>query len=235
VPLILSFTLRQRSTSRAHSLCDLRSSCTASKAFHVLILRPAFVPFPDPAFCFLLLFLLLYLYLQSFFVEDPLLEQRRAVLESRRDRLVLASSALSRIQIRVQTQPSHAQTRSFGGISTAQGGTGRGETSPLNINGNVNSNGNIVLKSRLLVTVAIGASGIGLIVTDEETANGIVIIVKDLRKMPGGIMNPSEYAGILVGDEVEKINGETPATLKDAVNMLKNSQQSVNLTVLRKQ
>jgi PDZ domain len=173
--------------------------------------------------------LFLLLFLQSFFVVDPLLEQRRAVLESRRDRLVLASSTLSRIQIRVQTQPFHSQTRSIGGPSGAQSGTGRGETGPLS------SNSNIVLKSRLLVTVAIGASGIGLIVTDEETANGIAIIVKDLRKMPGGITNPSEHAGILVGDEVEKINGETPATLKDAVNMLKNSQQSVNLTVLRKQ
>ena len=174
----------------------------------------------------LLIFLSLFLLLQSFFVEDPLLEQRRAALESRRDRLVLASSALSRIQIRAPNRP-------FGGPSGTQGGAGnsnsRGDMGPLN------SNSSSVLKSRLLVTVAIGASGIGLIVTDEESANGIVIIVKDLRKMPGGIVNPSEHAGILVGDEVEKINGETPATLKDAVNMLKNSQQSVTLTVLRKQ
>lgn len=194
----------------------------------------------SPSLSFLLLLLIsLFMLLQSFFIEDPQLEQRRAVLESRRDRLVLASSALSRIQIRAQTRP-------FGGPSGTQGGIGnsnssRGDTGPLNSNSNNNSNNNSysnsnsVLKSRLLVTVAIGASGIGLIVTDEETANGIVIIVKDLRKMPGGITNPSEHAGILVGDEVEKINGETPATLKDAVNMLKNSQQSVTLTVLRKQ
>jgi C-terminal processing protease CtpA/Prc len=86
--------------------------------------------------------------------------------------------------------------------------------------------------SRVTVTVAIGSSGIGLVVTDDEVANRIV--VKDLRKMPGGAVNPSEFAGIRVGDEVEMINGEAPATLQDAVNMLKTSRDSVTITVLRR-
>lgn len=86
--------------------------------------------------------------------------------------------------------------------------------------------------NRVTVTVAIGSSGIGLVVTDDEVANRIV--VKDLRKMPGGAVNPSEFAGIRVGDEVEMINGESPATLQDAVNMLRTSRDSVTITVLRR-
>ena len=86
-------------------------------------------------------------------------------------------------------------------------------------------------KTRLIVTVAIGANGIGLVVTDDESSN--YIIIKDLRKMPDNTVNPSELAGIKVGDIVEKINGDTPGTLQDAVNLLKNSKNSVTLTILR--
>ena len=51
--------------------------------------------------------------------------------------------------------------------------------------------------------------------------------------MPDNAINPSELAGIKVGDIVEKINGDTPGTLQDAVNLLKNSKNSVTLTILR--
>ena len=51
--------------------------------------------------------------------------------------------------------------------------------------------------------------------------------------MPDNAVNPSEQAGIKVGDEVEKINGEAPGNLQDAVNALKNCKHSVTLTILR--
>ena len=138
--------------------------------------------------------------------------QKRSSLEARRDRLALASTALSRIQTQTHTQE--------------RKGSGSG---PGNSGGSGSSSSG---KTRLLVTVAIGASGIGLVVTDDETTSHIII--KDLRKMPDNSVNPSELAGIRVGDEVEKINGEIPSNLQDAVNMLKNSKNSVTLTILRK-
>ena len=86
--------------------------------------------------------------------------------------------------------------------------------------------------SRITFTVAIGTNGIGLVVVDDDVTNRIT--VKDLRKMPGGAVNPSELAGILVGDEVERINGKMPADLQDAVHLLKCSKESVTITIIRK-
>ena len=150
-------------------------------------------------------------HLQSFFKEDPLIGPRRALLEARRDRLALACTALSRIK--VQSPPASSSSnmpiQSSAGVRQLTG-----------------------QMSRVTVTLAIGLNGIGLVVTDDEIANRIV--VKDLRKMPGGAVNPSELAGIRVGDEVEMINGEAPATIQDAVNMLKTTRDSVTITVLRR-
>ena len=70
------------------------------------------------------------------------------------------------------------------------------------------------------------------VVTDDET--GSLMVVKDLRKMPGNIPNPSELAGVRVGDVVEKINNVAPKSLKEAVTMLKNSSNTVTMTVLRR-
>ena len=140
-----------------------------------------------------------------------MISSRRALLEARRDRLALACTALSRIKIRSPPASSSSllSSQSTGEMTLLSG-----------------------QMSRITVTVAIGHSGIGLVVTDDEISNRIV--VKDLRKMPGGAVNPSELAGIRVGDEVEMINGEAPATLLDAVNMLKTSRDSVTITVLRR-
>ena len=149
--------------------------------------------------------------LQSFFKEDPLIGPRRAQLEARRDRLALACTALSRIKVRGPSASSSPPV-----LSQSSAGA-------RPFSGHM---------SRVTVTVAIGLSGIGLVVTDDDIANRIV--VKDLRKMPGGAVNPSELAGIRVGDEVEMINGEAPATLQDAVNTLKTSRDSVTITVLRR-
>ena len=141
--------------------------------------------------------------------------------------MAVASTVLSRIQIQDRTpgsglgsDPSQGKNSNFRGNEIVK------SSSSNNI-----LTGGKKDKTRLIVTVAIGANGIGLVVTDDESSN--YIIIKDLRKMPDNAINPSELAGIKVGDIVEKINGDTPGTLQDAVNLLKNSKNSVTLTILR--
>jgi C-terminal processing protease CtpA/Prc len=87
--------------------------------------------------------------------------------------------------------------------------------------------------NRLVLDVKIGPHGIGLVVTDDDGGSGRMI-VKDLRRMPGDARNPSEQAGVRVGDIVERINGEIPRNLAEAVNLLKNAKMSVGLAVLRR-
>ena len=163
-----------------------------------------------------------------------MLIHKRATLETRRDRLALASTALSRIQIQDRTpgqgrdysQPSGTSNSNLASDALSPSGSSSSSSS--------SSSGGAIgrkEKTRLMVTVAIGANGIGLIVTDDESSNHIII--KDLRRMPDNAVNPSEQAGIKVGDEVEKINGEAPGNLQDAVNALKNCKHSVTLTILR--
>lgn len=129
-----------------------------------------------------------------------LVQQRRA-LESRRDRLTMAASALGRIQVKPTTDISP-----IGGTTNA-------------------------LK-RLTIKVDIGVHGIGLIIADDDSSKQL--IVKDLRKLPENVPNPSELAGIKIGDRLERINGEAPANLQEAFTMLKNSKRSATLTILRK-
>lgn len=134
-----------------------------------------------------------------------MLVQQRTTLESRRDRLAIASSALSRIQIKRPTGVSGAGSQIGGSYNNAQ---------------------------RLTITVSIGIHGIGLIIADDDSSKQM--IVKDLRKLPDNIPNPSELAGVKIGDRLEKINGEYPANLQEAFTMLKNSKRSATLTILRK-
>ena len=160
-----------------------------------------------------------------------MLIHKRATLETRRDRLALASTALSRIQIQDRNP---GQGRDYSQPSgTSNSNLASDALSPSGSSSSSSSGGAIGRKekTRLMVTVAIGANGIGLIVTDDESSNHIII--KDLRRMPDNAVNPSEQAGIKVGDEVEKINGEAPGNLQDAVNALKNCKHSVTLTILR--
>ena len=89
--------------------------------------------------------------LESFFTEDPLLIQKRETLESRRDRLNQASTALSRIQIRPTSLPptppiTPVKTNTITPSSIAGAGTKANA-------GSVN---------RLVLTVTIGTHGIGL-------------------------------------------------------------------------
>ena len=159
--------------------------------------------------------------LESFFTEDPLLVQKRDALEGRRDRLVLASTALARIQVRPSSSlPATPQSTPMKGPAAGSSSSG-------------SSSGGKSVVVRLTLTVSIGTHGIGLVVTDDET--GSLMVVKDLRKMPGNLPNPSEAAGVRVGDVVERINNVAPASLKEAVAMLKSSSNTVTLTVLRKQ
>lgn len=150
--------------------------------------------------------------LESFFTEDPQLVQTRLALDARKDRLSQAALALSRIQVRPSTMPTTPMKHSSGSPSGKAGGAD--------------------LLTRLTLTVTIGAHGIGLVVTDDET--GSLMVVKDLRKMPNNTANPSELAGVRVGDVVEKINNVAPKSLKEAVAMLKSSSSTVTLTVVRR-
>ena len=151
---------------------------------------------------------------------------KRSALEGRRDRLALACTALSKIQVHVHVSQPASLSAGIRNASTSGGGyiaTGSSSSS--------SGSGSGIERTRLTLTVQIGSNGIGLVVTDDESSNHIMI--KDLRKMPDNSPNPSEIAGVRVGDEVERINGEAPSNLQDAVNMLKNSRHSVTLTILR--
>ena len=152
---------------------------------------------------------------------------KRSALEGRRDRLALACTALSKIQVHVHVSQPASLSAGIRNASTSGGGyiaTGSSSSSS-------SGSGSGIERTRLTLTVQIGSNGIGLVVTDDESSNHIMI--KDLRKMPDNSPNPSEIAGVRVGDEVERINGEAPSNLQDAVNMLKNSRHSVTLTILR--
>jgi hypothetical protein len=153
--------------------------------------------------------------LESFFTEDPQLVQMRITLDARKDRLSQASLALSRIQVRPTPTPTTPLKHTSAMSPSPSGKTGGAD--PV---------------ARHTLTVTIGAHGIGLVVTDDET--GSLMVVKDLRKMPNNVPNPSELAGVRVGDVVEKINNLAPKSLKEAVAMLKSSSSSVTLTVLRR-
>ena len=153
---------------------------------------------------------------------------KRSALEGRRDRLALACTALSKIQVHVHVSQPASLSAGIRNASTSGGGyIATGSSSSSSSSGS----GSGVERTRLTLTVQIGSNGIGLVVTDDESSNHIMI--KDLRKMPDNSPNPSEIAGVRVGDEVERINGEAPSNLQDAVNMLKNSRHSVTLTILR--
>ena len=155
---------------------------------------------------------------------------KRSALEGRRDRLALACTALSKIQVHVHVSQPASLSAGIRNASTSGGGyiaTGSSSSSSSSSSGS----GSGIERTRLTLTVQIGSNGIGLVVTDDESSNHIMI--KDLRKMPDNSPNPSEIAGVRVGDEVERINGEAPSNLQDAVNMLKNSRHSVTLTILR--
>ena len=154
---------------------------------------------------------------------------KRSALEGRRDRLALACTALSKIQVHVHVSQPASLSAGIRNASTSGGGyiaTGSSSSSSSS-----SGSGSGIERTRLTLTVQIGSNGIGLVVTDDESSNHIMI--KDLRKMPDNSPNPSEIAGVRVGDEVERINGEAPSNLQDAVNMLKNSRHSVTLTILR--
>ena len=153
---------------------------------------------------------------------------KRSALEGRRDRLALACTALSKIQVHVHVSQPASLSAGIRNASTSGGGyIATGSSSSSSSSGS----GSGIERTRLTLTVQIGSNGIGLVVTDDESSNHIMI--KDLRKMPDNSPNPSEIAGVRVGDEVERINGEAPSNLQDAVNMLKNSRHSVTLTILR--
>ena len=158
---------------------------------------------------------------------------KRSALEGRRDRLALACTALSKIQVHVHVSQPASLSAGIRNASTSGGGyiaTGSSSSSSSSSSSGSGS-GSGIERTRLTLTVQIGSNGIGLVVTDDESSNHIMI--KDLRKMPDNSPNPSEIAGVRVGDEVERINGEAPSNLQDAVNMLKNSRHSVTLTILR--
>jgi len=169
--------------------------------------------------------------LESFFTEDPLLVQKRGALESRRDRLTQASTALAKVQARPSSTPGTPQTTPMKGLAAAAAAATT--TSSSSAGGGGGGGGGKSAVVRLTLTVSIGAHGIGLVVTDDDT--GSLMVVKDLRKMPGNLPNPSEAAGVRIGDVVERINNVAPASLKEAVAMLKSSNSTVTLTVLRKQ
>ena len=164
--------------------------------------------------------------MQSFFTEDPELVQKRLILEQRSVRLQQASSTLSQIQVVSTNQPSLMSLFS----------------SPTNYNisnsnsGTVMNDGKSIEETRLSLTITIGIYGIGLIVANDsnDSSNNQQMVVKELRKMPNGITNPSELAGVKIGDIVEMINGIYPKSLQDAVNMLKNVKDTVTLSVIRK-
>ena len=154
---------------------------------------------------------------------------KRSALEGRRDRLALACTALSKIQVHVHVSQPASLSAGIRNASTSGGGYIATGSSSSSSSGSGSGSG--IERTRLTLTVQIGSNGIGLVVTDDESSNHIMI--KDLRKMPDNSPNPSEIAGVRVGDEVERINGEAPSNLQDAVNMLKNSRHSVTLTILR--
>ena len=89
--------------------------------------------------------------LESFFTEDPLLIQKRETLESRRDRLNQASTALSRIQIRPSALP---PTPPITPVKTST-------ITPSSIAG-AGTKANAGSVNRLVLTVTIGTHGIGL-------------------------------------------------------------------------
>jgi hypothetical protein len=82
------------------------------------------------------------------------------------------------------------------------------------------------------VTITVGPDGIGISGTDGPDGK---IIVRDFRKMPNNTPNPSQQAGLRVGDVVEKINNVIPSNPTECAQLLKGAKGKVTLTVTRKE
>jgi len=82
------------------------------------------------------------------------------------------------------------------------------------------------------ITITVGADGIGISGTDGPDGK---IIVKDFRKMPNNAPNPSQQAGLRIGDIIDKINGILPSNPSESAQLLKAAKGKVTLTVIRKE
>jgi len=79
------------------------------------------------------------------------------------------------------------------------------------------------------VTVSINQHGLGLNLGE----NGGKIIVKGFRDMPPGVRNPSQDAGIRVGDTLEQLDGQNLGSFSNAIKMLKGRTGTITLTITR--
>lgn len=154
------------------------------------------------------------------FAEDPVIMKRRQDLERRRDRLTSALSLLSSIPT------SYLSSNVVAGAS-AEGASSISESSGHEQGESLSGGGPV----RLQLTVAIGQYGIGVVVIDTPAGQ---LQVQDFRAMPNNLPNPSLEAGIKAGDIIEKINGKTPTSSKEAGELLRAAKDAAVFTVLRR-
>lgn len=132
---------------------------------------------------------------------------KREALESRRDRLIQASSKLSSIS----TYPAVAGASGYGVIPSD------------------NSRKNAITT----ITVNVSKFGIGLILTAEPEAPN-QLIIKDFQVLPNNTANPSQSAGLRSGDKIMTIDDMTYDEPRDMVNYLKNLRgPTVKISVSR--
>jgi len=160
--------------------------------------------------------------------------QRRDELEKRRERLTLAASAMASIHV-APTAPAPVAPTAGATRSQSPGAAGRVASpnpsataaSPQKAAGATNGNG----LQRMNFVVNNGQFGIGTVVQlDQENR----LTVGGFRTMPDGSVNPSQKAGILVGDVIDSIAGENVATIDHIKKVLSGRKGNVSFSVLRK-
>ncbi len=157
---------------------------------------------------------------------------KRLEMESRRDRLVQAATKLSSIVV-----PSTHSNAVGGGASGAGGhhssslSTDRDSLSSAHGGGSNSSNGEKTLSVMVAVS---GSQGIGLVLTT-DSVDSSKLAIKGFQPLPDGAMNPSQLAGLHIGDKLLAINDEGYSEPGEAVGRLKKLKgPSIKITVARR-
>jgi membrane-associated protease RseP (regulator of RpoE activity) len=155
--------------------------------------------------------------------------QRRDELEKRRDRLTLAASAMASIHVAptapAPVAPTAGSVTQTSTARSASPGPGKAAASPQKAGATTPG------LQRMNFVVNNGQFGIGTVVQLDADNR---LTVGGFRTMPDGSVNPSQKAGILVGDIIDAIAGENVTTIEHIKRVLSGRKGNVSFSVLRK-
>lgn len=163
---------------------------------------------------------------QTIFIEDLALKERKQEISQYRDKLSVVISKLNSIQspaIQKFTVPPPATNSKL--IKKTVEEIEDEEA----INKTIEHQ---IREEEITVKVPIGEMGIGLIIVHDTNSSSVII--KGFRTMPYKKDNPSQTAGLKIGDRIKSINDTELQDHNHAVNLIKASLFEIKICIIRK-